>query len=206
MYVKLAEYTTNFFIDKKLISESEREIYVYSFEVFISDLVYVMIAFLTALISSTLFETLFFFLGFFSIRRFAGGFHASNYIRCHLLFWLNQVMMVILLQVTDTSKMSILTLILYIISAFSVFWLAPIANENKPFTNTEAKRFGLLSRIMVILTAVVTVGLYTLNVDRTYTYVYIFGVFSASAALIAEKIKIIKAKEGDKHGTKYEVS
>lgn len=51
MYMKLAEHTTDYFIGKKLINESERDIYVYSFEVLISDLVYFMIAFLTALIS-----------------------------------------------------------------------------------------------------------------------------------------------------------
>lgn len=206
MYMKLAEHTTDYFIGKKLINESERDIYVYSFEVLISDLVYFMIAFLTALISGTLIETLLFFLGFFSIRRFAGGFHASSYKRCHLFFWLNQVMMVILLRITDFSKISILILILYAASLFSVFSLAPIANENKPFTVDEAKRFGLLSRVMIILTAVVTVGLYILNVDRAYLFVYIFGVFSASAALIAEKIKITIAKEGDKYGKKHEIS
>lgn len=109
MYAKLAAYATEFFIGKKMINESEREIYIYSFDVLISDLVYFMIAFLTALISRTLFESMLFFVGFFSIRRFAGGFHASSYIRCHLLFWINQVIMVILLRVTDLSKMSILT-------------------------------------------------------------------------------------------------
>ena len=150
--MKLAEHTTDYFIGKKLINESERDIYVYSFEVLVSDLVYFMIAFLTALISGTLIETLLFFLGFFSIRRFAGGFHAGSYKRCHLLFWLNQVMMVILLRITDFSMISMLILILYAASLFSVFSLAPIANKNKPFTESEAKRFGLLSRVMIILT------------------------------------------------------
>lgn len=58
---------------------------------------------------------------------------------------------------------------------------------------------------MIILTAVVTVGLYILNIDHAYIYVYIFGVFSASAALIAEKIKITIAKEGDKYGKKNKI-
>lgn len=40
MYMKLAEHTTDYFIGKKLINESERDIYVYSFEVLVSDLVY----------------------------------------------------------------------------------------------------------------------------------------------------------------------
>ena len=204
MYIKLAEHTTDYFIAKKLINEFERDIYVYSFEVLISDLVYLMIAFLTALISGTLLETFVFFFGFFCIRRFAGGFHASSYNRCHLLFWFNQVIMIILIRMTDLSKISTLIFFLYAVSFFSVFTLAPIANKNKPFTESEAKRFGLLSRIMIILTAGVTVGLYMLNVDLLYIYVYILGVFSASAALIAERIKIQKEKEGDKHGEKNE--
>lgn len=51
---------------------------------------------------------------------------------------------------------------------------------------------------MIILAAVVIVTLDLFNVDCKYIYVYIFGVFSVSISLIAEKIKILKMR-GDEN-------
>ena len=199
MYNKLAESITNFFIGRNIINTNEQEIYIYSFEVLISDLIYMFIALLTSLISKSILETIIFLIGFFSIRRFAGGYHADSYTKCHLLFWLNQVIMIVLVHLASNERtMRLLILIFYLISIVSVFLFAPISNKNRTFTDSERKKFWLSSRIMIILAAVVIVALDLFNVDCKYTYVYIFGVFSVSISLMAEKIKIFKMR-GDEN-------
>ena len=65
MYNKLAESITNFFIGRNIINTNEQEIYIYSFEVLISDLIYMFIALLTSLISKSILETIIFLIGFF---------------------------------------------------------------------------------------------------------------------------------------------
>ena len=86
MYKKIAKIITDSFILKGIIKKEDKEIYEYSYEVLISQAVYIFIMLFISILFKAFFETLVFFIGFYICRSLTGGYHASNYIKCHLLF------------------------------------------------------------------------------------------------------------------------
>lgn len=195
MYNQLAAKTANGFIKRKIINEEDREIYEYSFEVFYSDIMYSVIAVVTALVFQCVFETVAFYIGFTSLRHFAGGFHASSYKKCHLLFWFNQLLMIGCHYLLPITYIKPVTYGMVAVSIVLVFVLAPVAHDNKPLSEKERKRFFWLSRAVIVLTAIAVVALGNINVGFEYVYIYVIGVFSVSASLLAEKVKKMLRKE-----------
>lgn len=199
MYEKLAKKTTNLLINKEIINHNDREIYEYSFEVVISDIMYLIIAITTALITNTLIEEIIFLIGFLSIRKYAGGYHANTYAMCHLLSWINQLAMILLLHYTPSVIIKHIIVALSCTSILIVYILAPIENENRMFTTEERKRFKKGSRITVVIIIMAALILYMANLPYKYPYALLLGVFSVSMSLIAGKVKYSNRKAGERN-------
>lgn len=195
MYRKLSCKITEWFVDKKIISSDEREIYQYSVEVLLSDAIYLFVAFLTALLTNSLLASIAFLLGFLLLRKFSGGYHASTYLRCHFLFWVNQILMIAVYYLLPGEYSRIASLIFISISIVCVFVLAPVENENKPLSDKEKRKYGFLSKMVIIFDAAVVLVLSITEVYFQYICMYTFGVFSVSISLLAEKIKYLKRGE-----------
>lgn len=197
MYEKLAKKTTTLLINKEIINLNDREIYEYSFEVIISDIMYLFIAITTALITNTMIEEFIFLIGFLSIRKYAGGFHANTYTMCHFLSWINQLAMIFLLNATPSEIVSYFIVGLSGISIVVVYIFAPIQNENREFSSEERNRFKINSRVSVIIVILLAYILYFTIFTYKYPYALILGVFSVSISLVAGKIKYAKRKVGE---------
>lgn len=143
MYRKWSIKLTSSLLQREIINADDIEVYEYSIEVLISDIVYFLIAFLTAIISKTILESVLFFLGFFSVRKVAGGYHANSYGMCHFLFWLNQVIMILLSKFLIATYYRQATFLFLIIGTICILAFAPIENENKPYIAIYA--FGFFS-------------------------------------------------------------
>ena len=96
MYAKLAIAITNFFILHQVIPEEEKDNYAFGYEVMISESFYILIMLIISVITGSLIESLLFFIGFFVFRKLAGGYHASTYLKCHIIYAINQIICLIL--------------------------------------------------------------------------------------------------------------
>lgn len=195
MYEKISCIITKKLVEKKIIRNDEWEIYQYSIEVLLSDVCYLFIAFLTALLTNSLWASVAFFTGFLSLRKFSGGYHASTYLRCHFLFWANQLLMILIYYLLSAKYGRIISLTFVSISIVCVFMLAPVGNKNKPLSDKEKLKYAFFSKIVIIFDATVVLVLSITNVYCQYVCMYTFGVFSVSISLVAEKIKYLKKGE-----------
>lgn len=192
MYQKLSYKITDSLIEKNIVAEEDKIVYRYSIEVFLSDIFYLLIAFFTALITQSLAASIAFFIGFLSLRKFSGGYHAKTYLRCHFLFWTNQILMIILYHFLLPEYSKILSFVFIAFSITSVLVFAPVANGNKPLSKEEKSKYTWMSRMVIILDAIIVTALSFTDINFEYVCMYTFGAFSVSVSLIAEKIKYMK--------------
>ena len=195
MYGKIAKKMATSLIKNEIIESEDRAVYEYSIEVVLSDFMYFSIAILTAIITKSVVETILFYIGFFSIRKYAGGYHAHSYWMCHLLFLANQLEMIFLQSILPEPSLPYIIAAITLISVCCIFLLAPVANENREFTEYEQRKFTVLSRLISVFTALGICVLIIVNTHTKFVFVYAFGIFSVSISLIAEKIKINKRKD-----------
>jgi len=123
---------------KKIISEEQREIYIYGFELVICSIISLVIVILIASITGMYYECAIYYVVFSITRLFSGGFHADTYLRCKisyigcLLITLGLFKMMNILQ-------PLYWLMLFIFSSLIIVHFAPVENENKPLSETEKK-------------------------------------------------------------------
>lgn len=189
MYSKISKYITTLLIKDECIELEDYEIYEYSIEVVISDFIYFCVAVLTAIITKTILETLLFYCGFISIRKYAGGYHADSYCKCHILFLSNQFVMILFQFLLPKDLLPYITIAITLLSVICIFLFAPVANRNRELTKHEYNKFFLYSRVVSIITAIVIIVLTLISLNEKLVFVYTFGMFSVSLSLVAEKIK-----------------
>lgn len=199
MYTQLAIKVTNRLIDRRIVDEAQREVYEYSFEVLLSDIVYAAVLLATALVFQCGLATVVFLVGFLPLRQLTGGYHAGSYTRCHLLFWCNQLLMVGCFYLVPASWHKAGAYLLAAAACVLVFLLAPVEAENKPLTPKERKRFFLFSRVLAaaLLLFVAAAGVF--NLSFRYVFILAFGAASVGVSLAAEKCKRHLQERGERN-------
>lgn len=199
MYQELSYKITSALEKQNIIDVDDEEVYKYSIEVFISDIVYFLIALLTAILTKSLLISAIYFVGFFSIRKFSGGYHAKTYMRCHFLSWLNQMLMILMFKMLPTDCYRIVSYLFVLVSFICVFLFAPVDNENKPLDEYEKKKYAFISKLIISFIVISVIVLSFTKANSQYIFVGTFGVASVSVSLIAEKIKQKGAINYEKH-------
>lgn len=184
MYKTLAQKITSFFIQKKIIKEEDKEIYEYGYEVLFSETIYIVIMFIISLVTNTVFESLIFFLGFYMFRKFAGGYHANTYVKCHIIFAINQILFLFLLFKTPLLYRDLLAFFSIIITLIITFLYAPIDHPNKPFNSKEFSKYKKQSRTFILISFLIITLIYILNKNNILVFCFSIGVLSAGMSLL----------------------
>ena len=194
MYKKLAQIISNKFIQKGLIDEAKKDIYIYGLEYIVSNIVYLAIFFALCLLTKTLLPSLCFWLGIFLLRKIAGGHHAKTYLSCHFLFAFNHILFIFIQYIFPQQYYQNFIVASLLITIVSIFTCAPVDHKNKPFIKTEYHRYKILSHIYgSILLVLWILIVFQIIPSNQYIFSFTFGTISATISLLCAKI--IRTKE-----------
>lgn len=182
MYRLLAKKTTDFFIKKKIIKNTDKDVYEYGYEILFAQIIYIAIMIVISLIFNAFVESLFFFIGFYIYRKISGGYHAETYAKCHLLFGFNQILFLLLLFYIPVIYRYIIFFIIIFISIIITFFMAPIDHPNKQFDSKEYHKYKKMSRLLAFL--LIPFGITVYLLDKNNTFCFGIGIFSASVSLL----------------------
>lgn len=117
----------------------------------ISYFCYFVILLILSIITCTIWQSVLFCIGFMTLRRCAGGFHADSYTKCHLLFSLNHLLFIAFYYFCPT-KYDAWLIVFGSIFCLLVMWLfAPIEHMNRPFNDAERHCFKGEAEYIVVL-------------------------------------------------------
>ncbi|MDE5909716.1 MAG: accessory gene regulator B family protein [Lachnospiraceae bacterium] len=92
------------------------------------------------------------FAAFIPLRSYAGGYHARGYLSCYLESCVIMTAILLILRfITRNGVVPYGIWILFFIAAAIIFYLAPLADENKPISEKEAIVFKRRARMILIL-------------------------------------------------------
>ena len=184
MYQKVAKRISASLIKNGIIDANNREIYEYSYEIMISQTVYILIMILISLMFGAVFESLAFFMGFSICRKFSGGYHASTYIKCHIIFAVNQIVFLLLVKFMKSEYFGLTAILMVIVSFFIIFAVAPIDHPNKPFDENEFSKYKKRSRVFATLLIPLYTLIYILDKNNIFSFSFCIGIFSVSMSLL----------------------
>lgn len=175
------------------LSNNDKSIYIYGFELLFSTLLSAFSIFAISLANKNIYFFLFFILFFYSLRLFCGGFHAKTYLRCFLLTNLIFVSTIILSKAVILLNLKKLMPLLVFLGFCVIFYYAPIENANHPYSKIKYRKFKIISRILAMVYLLIFLCVYVF-VDSDII------VINASWSYIWVSLMIILAKLKEKGG------
>lgn len=142
---------TAFLIAQKIISDEDRELYEYGFELLLADLFNFSVILLIGGIAHQLWSTVLYILIFVGLRSVCGGYHAKTHLRCHVSTIGVYVLFLLLLSTQTVAENRMLLLLGDLIAAIPIALFAPIPHANKPLSETVRKRNRIWSIILFFL-------------------------------------------------------
>lgn len=112
------------------------------------------------------------FAAFIPLRSYAGGYHARGYVSCYLeSCTLLTAMLFMIKNVLQKEEMIWGTWLLFAVATAVIFWLAPLADENKPISEKETVVFKRRTRRILLLEGVLSLLLGIRGVDYCYSII-----------------------------------
>lgn len=165
------------------ITENERELYIYSFFILLTQTLYFALACFFGVIFGCFGESLIFFTAFMFIRKYAGGYHAKTETRCEILSALSIAGCIWLIKMSKSYNLFTILLCAALICAVVIITSAPLDTPEKPLSKKEFDRFKLIIRIIL------TVILILITVSFYFNIQFLF--VPCSVSLILEGILLI---------------
>ena len=152
MLEKAATKLTAYMVDKKIVCAEDEEVYVYGWSLIFSTLGSVLVMLLVAVIAGEILGTLIFMAFMFTLRPYAGGYHANTYLRCFLLSITSYTITLSAILFWSVHFLN-WALVLLLFSVLIIFMYAPVDHPNKPLKDHEKQRNKIISRIVVSIQA-----------------------------------------------------
>lgn len=187
MISKLSLFLADIFFSSKDATEDERELYIYGLFMFFSHFIYLVLVFIFGCILKCVFESIFFYLAFYQLRRYAGGYHAKTELRCEIFSLILILVSLTLIKVLQYYNLHIL-LFFGLISAIAIFFMAPLDTPEKPLSKKEFTFFRKKTRVNLIIILLIALVSYWLGKFVLFLPCCV-GIISESFLIIAGKIK-----------------
>lgn len=185
---QLADFTTHHLVVKGIVTEADAPIYVYGFEVMFSILFTIGSIFSLAAYLGFFVETLVFFIAFFSLRIYVGGYHASTRVRCYLMSLAMIVIFWALLIVVPTQWYFPLEVVIVVVAFICIILWSPVIHEKRCTTVENIQRCRSISFFICICEMQILLMGELIFQESELLFSFGIGLFSAVISLLLVKI------------------
>lgn len=188
MISKLASIIAEKFIKNPNVNYNKVEIYQYGFFILLSNTIFFIITIIFGIIFNSLVQSVIFYLSFFLIRQYAGGYHASTETKCEILstfFIFTCVLIIYLSKIFDIND------VLFHLGLFASLIIAvisPLDSPEKTLSENEIKCFRRICLILLIIELCIIIISYYFKLSFIFKPICI-GIILESVLLIIGKIK-----------------
>lgn len=157
---KFAQMIADYLCNNETIKEEEKDIYIYGYEIMLSNIVNFMIILSLGLFLNQLIDGFLFYITFIITRQYCGGYHANTYLKCNLIFGFLCLLTLFFSNILYPYISFISLMILFFIYIGCIFEYAPIDNEYKRLSEEDKKKYRKISIWISILWLVVDILLF----------------------------------------------
>lgn len=179
-------------LTKGYISKENQDLYLYAMKVLFRSIINMTALFVTGIVLGLLKESIFMFLSFFVLRKFAGGLHSDKYITCFLSSLFINIGGLLLIKNTWFVSKNIFTIIM-LVSASLIVVFSPVKHPNKEISNKEEKIYKVFSAVLSVIICSLSILLNFNEFGVETGYSLGTGLITASLLMIAGKLKLLKS-------------
>lgn len=188
---KFSQKCCKILLKYKIISEEEKDIYVYGFELFNTTTFSVFSILGIAVLLNQIKFSIEFILVFFILRMFSGGYHANTHRGCFIITNIAFIISIcardIMLIIPEMVQASI-----FMGASYYVCLMSPRVNPNQPLSEEKFRKNQKYARIYLCLIFIIVTVLYILNLKEA-------AISIETAVIMVFLMMIIKPKRRKKY-------
>lgn len=193
MITSIACYITDFLFSREIIDETDKEIYLYGFEILFASMLNIIMIVLVGLLFGQFLSGICFFVSFSILRKFCGGYHADTYLVCNLVFAINVFIVMLMLKMKIYLSEEMLAGILLVCLGIITLY-APVRNKNKELSDDDIKKYRSLSIVVGIFITIISMGIRRLNTQISAAINW--ALVSVAIAMLVEICRERRSKYG----------
>ncbi len=196
MIKNLCVRITEIWCDSNVITESDKEEYMYGLELLISTTINLFCLILISFLFGKQQLLIPYLLSFIPVRLFAGGFHAKTHWGCVTFTSVLYSLTLLFVHIIPTRASFQVGYIIALFSLVVIHSLAPVAAVNKPLTTEEHKVFRKVSQTisLCILMLALVADLCKLNIHNDIVLTYLCGEGAAAVSMVVQEV-VAKSRE-----------
>lgn len=184
-------------VTKGYISKENQDLYLYAMKVLFRGIINMTALFVTGVALGLLKESIFMFLSFFVLRKFAGGLHSDKYITCFVSSLFISISGLLLIKNAWFVSKNIFTIIM-LVSASLIVVFSPVKHPNKEISNKEEKIYKVFSSVLSVAICGLSILLIFNEFGVETGYSLGTGLITSSLLMIAGKFKLSKKLKEEK--------
>lgn len=166
---RVAVKITDFLCKNNTIRGEDKDIYIYGFEIFISNLVNLLIVVILGLLAHQFYHAALFYIVFMITRTYSGGYHASTYLKCNIAFGSVFIATIVISRLLMPYISLVYLIVFLAIYIGCILEYAPIENVNKILSEEDKKKHRKTSIQLSIFWTILVLVLYFISKDYATT-------------------------------------
>lgn len=142
-------------IKKNYITESDRELYLYGYQLLLLEIVNVSVLIIIGLLFQCLIYMALFAVVYIPLRSYAGGYHASTPIGCAIFSAILELVIAVTLRFSLYNFLLPGTFALTFVAQIIIWLHAPIEAVRKPLGDGQKQKFRKITRTILLIEAAV---------------------------------------------------
>lgn len=157
---RVAVKIADFLCKNNTIRDEDKEIYIYGFEILFSNIINFTIVAVLGYLLGQFYQSMLFYIAFVITRSYSGGYHASTYLKCNLVFALVFLATMMISRILLPTISLVYLLVFLAIYIGCIMEYAPIENSNKKLSESEKLKYRKNSIIISIGWTIIVIALY----------------------------------------------
>ncbi len=191
MIARLSTRISSYFISKYIISAELQEEYSYGLELMLATLINFMVIILIGAATQMLLHALVYAIVFSTLRKTAGGYHASKHWQCVLILAINLTILLALIMHTRIQEIAIVNFAILSVAILSILLLPTIDNKENPLSKRQKKNLKNKNNVYLLMFVIVCFVLF-FNSIYNYSFIIVYCIFTVALSKVAGYIKNIQ--------------
>ncbi|WP_349673484.1 accessory gene regulator B family protein [Lacrimispora sp.] len=155
MLQRISEDIVSWQIKKNLLKDDQRALYLYAYEILLSQIINIVVAVLIAVIMRAPMPVFVFLASYIPLRSYCGGYHARTNGVCTVVSAILILIVCLLEKYIVGTAALILPIAVFLISGILIFIFAPVPDRNKLLDEEETIRYRSKSRQFWLMEVIV---------------------------------------------------
>lgn len=182
----LIKRATDKLVEYNVINEEYKELYSYGLQQGLIMIANILTTIAIGFMFKMIWQSIVFMITYFSLRLYAGGYHAKSQLQCYLLSIVLTLTVFLAIRIIPWTNFTCLSVDL--VAGIIIFFISPVETKNKPLDSTERLVYKKRTRIVLMTEILISLVMFELKFTLILSCISV-SILALCVLLVLGKLK-----------------